>query len=115
PAYSGFTIPNTIAARSIFLADSANVLTSITPAANQSVRINSGNTAWEAFTPISSSSNGLTTVSNNIKLGGTLSENTLISGSTGTYNLQLGGFNASEKLSYFAVYSAGGLDLNAVG
>src|SRR5690606_10242509 len=27
----------------------------------------------------------------------------------------LGGFNASEKLSYFAVYSAGGLDLNAVG
>lgn len=115
PAYSTFTIPNTIAARSIFLANSANILTSITPTANQSIRINSGNTAWEAFIPISSSSNGLTTVSNNIKLGGTLLENTLISGSTGTYNLQLGGFNASEKLSYFAVYSAGGLDLNAVG
>lgn len=60
PAYSTFTIPNTIAARSIFLADSANILTSITPAANQSVRINSGNTAWEAFSPLQQGTNALT-------------------------------------------------------
>lgn len=40
-----------IAARSIPVANSADTYTTVTPAANQSVRINSGNTAWEAFTP----------------------------------------------------------------
>jgi hypothetical protein len=51
PAYSTFTIPNTIAALSIFAANSANVLTAITPAAGQSIRVNAGGTAWEAYTP----------------------------------------------------------------
>lgn len=51
PAYSGFTIPNTIAALSIFAANSSNVLTAITPAAGQSIRVNAGGTAWEAYTP----------------------------------------------------------------
>jgi hypothetical protein len=40
-----------IAARSIPVANSANTYTTVTPAANQSIRINSGNTAWEVFTP----------------------------------------------------------------
>lgn len=51
PTYSTFTIPNTIAALSIFAANSANVLTAITPAAGQSIRVNAGGTAWEAYTP----------------------------------------------------------------
>lgn len=54
PVANGGTGLSTIAARSILLANSANTYTTITPAANQSIRINSGNTAWEAFTPLSS-------------------------------------------------------------
>lgn len=51
PVGNGGTGNATIAARSIFLANTANTLTTLTPAANQSIRINSGNTAWEAYTP----------------------------------------------------------------
>ncbi|MEB3214381.1 MAG: hypothetical protein VKL39_23740, partial [Leptolyngbyaceae bacterium] len=51
PAYSTFTIPNTISALSAFVANSANVLTEITPSAGQSIRVNAGGTAWEAYTP----------------------------------------------------------------
>lgn len=51
PAYSTFTIPNTISALSVFVANSANVLTEVTPAAGQSIRVNAGGTAWEAYTP----------------------------------------------------------------
>lgn len=48
---NGGTGVSTIAAKSIWLANSADTITSVTPAAGQSIRINSGNTAWEAFTP----------------------------------------------------------------
>lgn len=51
PAYSTFTIPNTISALSAFVSNSANTLTEITPTAGQSIRINAGGTAWEAYTP----------------------------------------------------------------
>jgi hypothetical protein len=51
PAYSTFTIPDTISALSTFVSNSANVLTAITPAAGQSIRVNAGGTAWEAYTP----------------------------------------------------------------
>jgi hypothetical protein len=54
PVANGGTGLSTIAARSILLANSANTYTTITPTANQSIRINSDNTAWEAFTPLSS-------------------------------------------------------------
>lgn len=40
-----------IAAKSIPVANVADTYTTVTPTAGQSVRINSGNTAWEAFTP----------------------------------------------------------------
>jgi hypothetical protein len=53
PAYSTFTIPDTISALSTFVANSANVLTEITPAAGQSIRVNAGGTAWEVYTPSS--------------------------------------------------------------
>lgn len=41
----------TIAARSIPVANALDTYTTVSPAAGQSVRINAGNTAWEAFTP----------------------------------------------------------------
>ena len=40
-----------IAALSIPVANTANTYTTVTPAAGQSVRINAGGTAWEAYTP----------------------------------------------------------------
>ena len=51
PAWSTLTMPNTISAKGIFVANSANTLTEVVPAAGQSIRINAGNTAWEAFIP----------------------------------------------------------------
>jgi hypothetical protein len=47
----GGTGLTTIAARSVFVANTADALTTVTPAAGQSIRINAGNTAWEAYTP----------------------------------------------------------------
>ncbi len=51
PVAGGGTGVSSIAALSIWLANSANVITSVTPGAGQSIRINAGNTAWEAYTP----------------------------------------------------------------
>ena len=47
----GGTGLSTIAALSIWVANSSNTVTTVTPAAGQSVRINAGGTAWEAYTP----------------------------------------------------------------
>jgi hypothetical protein len=47
----GGTGLTSISARSIPVANVANTYTTVTPAAGQSVRINAGNTAWEAYTP----------------------------------------------------------------
>jgi hypothetical protein len=49
-AYGGTGLTS-IPARSIPVANVANTYTTVTPAAGQSVRINAGNTAWEAYTP----------------------------------------------------------------
>jgi len=40
-----------IGALSIAVANTANTYTTVTPTAGQSIRINAGNTAWEAYTP----------------------------------------------------------------
>jgi hypothetical protein len=54
PIANGGTGNTTIPATSIFVANSANTLTTVTPTASQSIRINSGGTAWEAYTPSAS-------------------------------------------------------------
>ncbi len=54
PVVNGGTGLSTIAARSIPVANVLNTYTSVTPAAGQSIRINAGNTAWEAYTPSTS-------------------------------------------------------------
>lgn len=53
----GGTGLTSIAAKSIWVANSSNTITTVTPGAGQSVRINAGNTAWEAYTPSSGVSN----------------------------------------------------------
>jgi len=50
-AYGGTGLTS-IPALSVPVANVANTYTTVTPAAGQSVRINAGNTAWEAYTPI---------------------------------------------------------------
>lgn len=52
---NGGTGVTTIAALSIPVANTLDTYTSVTPAAGQSVRINAGGTAWEAYTPSTSS------------------------------------------------------------
>jgi hypothetical protein len=51
PVANGGLGLTTIAARSIPVANAADTYTTVTPTAGQSIRINSGGTAWEAYTP----------------------------------------------------------------
>jgi hypothetical protein len=62
PVANGGTGNTTIAALSVPVANTLNTYTSITPAASQSIRINAGGTAWEAYTP-SSGTGTVTSVS----------------------------------------------------
>lgn len=80
----GGTALTSIAARSILVANSANTYTTVTPAAGQAVRVNAGNTAWEAYTP------GTGTVTS-VGGTGTVSGLTLTGTVTSTGNLTLGG------------------------
>lgn len=77
-AWSTLKIPDTIAANSIFVANSADTLVAITPAAGESIRRNAGGTAWEAYTPIATGTAWL------LASGGTLTAaNTLTANTTG--------------------------------
>ena len=61
----GGTNLTTIAALSILVANSLDTFLALTPGAGQSIRINAGNTAWEAFTPAAAASSvtiGTTTI-----------------------------------------------------
>jgi hypothetical protein len=51
PVGNGGTGNSSIPATSIFAANTANVLAAVSPAATQSIRVNAGGTAWEAYTP----------------------------------------------------------------
>lgn len=56
----GGTGVSTIPALSVWVANTLNTITTVAPAASQSIRINAGGTAWEAYTPGAGIS-GLTT------------------------------------------------------
>ena len=86
PLANGGTGLTAIPAQSIFVANSANTLTALTPAAGQSLRVNASNTAWEAYTP-STSSGTVSSVSGT----GTVSGLTLTGTVTSTGSLTLGG------------------------
>ena len=67
-----------ITALSVWVADTTNTLTEITPGAGNSIRVNAGGTAWEAYTPGSGS--GVTTMA---AIGSSANANgATISGST---------------------------------
>lgn len=63
PVANGGTGLTTIAARSIPVANALDTYTTVTPAAGQSIRINAGNTAWEAYTPAAGGTGTVTSVS----------------------------------------------------
>ena len=92
PVTDGGTGLSSISALSIWVANSANTITSVTPGAGQSVRINAGNTAWEAFTPGTAGANtalsNLASVAINTSLLPT-SDNAITLGS-GTKQWQIG-------------------------
>lgn len=50
-AWSTVKLPDTMSALGLWVANVANTPLSLTATANQSIRINSGGTAWEAYTP----------------------------------------------------------------
>lgn len=54
PVSAGGTGLSTISALSVWVANSLDTVTEVTPGAGNSIRINAGGTAWEAFTPSSS-------------------------------------------------------------
>lgn len=57
----GGTGVTAITALSIWVANSANTITEVTPGAGNSIRINAGGTAWEAYTPGSGGGSGTVT------------------------------------------------------
>lgn len=80
---SGGTGLNTIPAISVPVANTLNTLTTVSPTANQSIRVNSAGTAWEAYTPtggsgtvtsvgLSGGTTGLTVASSPVTTSGTM-------------------------------------------
>lgn len=53
PTWTTLTMPDTIAQYALFASNAANILTAVVVTAGQSVRLNSGGSAWEAYTPSS--------------------------------------------------------------
>jgi hypothetical protein len=77
----GGTNLTSIPAISILVANAANTYTTVTPAANQSIRINSGGTAWEAYTP-GASSGTVTSVGMTVPTGFSISGSPITSSGT---------------------------------
>jgi hypothetical protein len=50
-AWSTVKLPDTMSALGIWVANTANTAVNLTVTANQSIRMNAGGTAWEAYTP----------------------------------------------------------------
>jgi hypothetical protein len=111
PVANGGLALNAIAARSIPLANVANTYTTLTPAASQSIRINAGNTAWEAFTPGTGTVTSVAT--GNGLTGGTITGSGTISLDmyTGTTNTNTSFPIGSYLMCLFT--SGGGTPLNS--
>lgn len=98
PVANGGTGLTTIAALSIPVANVLNTYTTVTPSAGQSIRINAGGTAWEAYTP-SSSSGTVTSVAQSFT-GGLISVAGSPITSSGTLALTVAG--TSGGIPYFS-------------
>lgn len=106
----GGTGVSAISALSIWVANSANTIAEVTPGAGNSIRINAGGTAWEAYTPSGGGIGGSTgSVDNSILRadgvgGSTLQSSSLTISDTG--NLVLG-IGLSETAYNLDVISSG--------
>lgn len=109
PAWSTLTVPNTISALSLLVANSANTLTGLTLTAGQSVRLNAGGTAFEGYTPGGSGVGGSTGATDNSILradgtgGSTIQASSLFIDDSG--NLTLGTASLAGDRAIIAVNS----------
>jgi hypothetical protein len=106
----GGTNLTSIPAISILVANTANTYTTVTPAANQSIRINSGGTAWESYTPTSG-----TVTSVGLSLPGIFNVTTSTVSSTGTLTAGLSNQNANTVFAGPASGSAAQPTFRALG
>lgn len=86
PVANGGTGLTTISAYSIPVANSANTYTTVTPSAGQSIRLNAGGTAWEAYTPTTGTVTSVTGTSPVASSGGATPAISLASGYGDTQN-----------------------------
>lgn len=99
---SGGTGITAIPAKSILVANTADTYTTVTPGAGQSVRVNAGNTAWEAFTPGVGTVTGVTGTTPINSSGGATPAISLASGYGDTQNPY-----ATKTSNYFLAAPAG--------
>jgi len=79
-AWSTVKLPDTMSALGLWVANSANTTVNLTATAGQSIRVNAGGTAWEAYTPSGSGTIGGST--------GSVDNSILRSDGTGGVTLQ---------------------------
>jgi hypothetical protein len=111
---NGGTGLTTIPALSIWVANALDTITTVTPGAGQSIRINAGNTAWEAYTPGSGGISNTAIVNEIMKSDGT---NAVPSGffSTTAGSLIFGSASiASTTRTLSAVSTGGSTDFSIV-
>lgn len=82
PVAKGGLNLTTIPAKSILVANSLDTYTTIAPAAGQSVRINAGGTAWEAFTPAAGGAGTVMSVDLSTPVGLSVSGNPITASGT---------------------------------
>lgn len=109
-AWSTVKLPDTMSALGLWVANSANTTVNLTAAAGQSVRVNAGGTAWEAYTPGAGSIGGSTGATDNAVLradgtgGVTLQNSALIVNDSG--DIQLGTSSVSSGTKTISVASS---------
>lgn len=104
PVANGGTNLTTFPALSIPVASTLNTLSALTAAASQSVRVNSGGTAWEAYTPGDVTLNGTQTLTNKTISG---ASNTLTVDGTNEVGFRIIPQN-SQSAAYTAVLADSG-------
>lgn len=93
PVANGGTNLTSIAALSVPVANTANTYTTVTPAAGQSIRINAGNTAWEAYAPATGTVTGVTGTAPIVSSGGAAPAISISAATTGA----AGSMSAADK------------------
>ena len=100
PQWSSVKLPDTMSAFGIWVANTLNTAVNLTVAANQSIRLNAGGTAWEAWTTTGTGSHSLLDGSiHSDSLAGSVARGSLIVGNS-TPKWALLSFQASGATGY---------------